>query len=71
MQLKKYSRQLYHHGIKGQKWGVRRTPEQLGHEEPRVEKTSKAGIIKITIYGHKSPPKQSTPNGIVDHVSYA
>lgn len=23
---------LQHHGIKGQKWGVRRTPEQLGHE---------------------------------------
>lgn len=22
---------LEHHGIKGQKWGVRRTPEQLGH----------------------------------------
>lgn len=27
---------LEHHGIKGQKWGVRRTPEQLGH---RVSKT--------------------------------
>lgn len=23
--------ELYHHGIKGQKWGVRRSPEQLGH----------------------------------------
>lgn len=23
---------LRHHGIKGQKWGVRRTPEQLGHK---------------------------------------
>lgn len=23
---------LEHHGIKGQKWGVRRTPEQLGHK---------------------------------------
>ena len=23
---------LAHHGVKGQKWGVRRTPEQLGHK---------------------------------------
>lgn len=23
--------ELYHHGVKGQKWGVRRSPEQLGH----------------------------------------
>lgn len=23
--------ELYHHGIKGQKWGIRRTAEELGH----------------------------------------
>lgn len=23
--------EIYHHGVKGMKWGVRRTPEQLGH----------------------------------------
>ena len=26
--------ELYHHGIKGMKWGIRRTPAQLGHETP-------------------------------------
>ena len=25
---------LMHHGVKGQKWGVRRTPEQLGYRSP-------------------------------------
>ena len=23
--------EIWHHGIKGMKWGVRHTPEQLGH----------------------------------------
>lgn len=35
--------ELYHHGVKGQKWGVRRTAAQLGH---RVAKTAgKAGKV--------------------------
>ena len=29
--------ELYHHGILGQKWGVRRTPEQLGHRKEQRE----------------------------------
>ena len=26
-----YKSELYHYGVKGMKWGVRRTPNQLGH----------------------------------------
>ena len=27
---------IWHHGVKGQKWGVRRTPEQLGRVETAI-----------------------------------
>lgn len=27
--------ELYHHGVKGMKWGVRRTPEQLGYKRSK------------------------------------
>lgn len=30
--------ELYHHGVKGMKWGVRRTPTQLGHR-PKKKKS--------------------------------
>ena len=53
--------QLYHHGIKGMKWGVRRTKAQLGH---RTTKTTYS-----TIKGHSSPPRKSTPNSIIDRIN--
>ena len=37
--MRSLSDELYHHGVKGQKWGVRRTPEQLGH--PKLTRTEK------------------------------
>jgi hypothetical protein len=29
---------IYHHGIKGQHWGIRRTPAQLGHLSEKLQK---------------------------------
>lgn len=36
---------LMHHGVKGQKWGVRRTPEQLGYRSP----AGKVALGKSTV----------------------
>lgn len=49
--------ELAHHGIKGQKWGVRRTAEQLSHDRYSIE----ACLNKKKI---------ETPNGVsVTHIS--
>ncbi len=34
---------LEHHGIKGQRWGIRRTPEQLGHRSGKPADVSTLG----------------------------
>lgn len=59
--------ELAHHGIKGQKWGVRRTPEELAAAR-RLASDEKAGIIKTVVSGHDPTPKKSVPNSIADHV---
>lgn len=46
--------ELYHHGIKGQKWGVRRTLEQLGHY---ARKAKEVYTKKVT--EHKEKKRQS------------
>ena len=34
---------LKHHGVKGMKWGVIRTPEELGHYKTKIDRTKQVG----------------------------
>lgn len=38
--------ELYHHGIKGQKWGIRRTAAQLGHRVAKAASVAGRSISK-------------------------
>ena len=38
---------LYHHGVKGMKWGVRRTPAQLGHKTTSSKKKKVVRKVKV------------------------
>lgn len=40
--------ELYHYGVQGMKWGIRRTPAQLGHriKQHRLNKQRKANLKK-------------------------
>lgn len=64
-----YSDELYHYGVKGMKWGVRRTPEQLGHRKKSAKKIHPTGATMETLPGHKSSPPKYKPNVVVDHLS--
>lgn len=60
---------LCHYGVKGMKWGVRRTPEELARaREARASEESAA--TKTVISGHAPTPRRSTANSVMDHVSH-
>jgi len=42
-----YTNELFHHGIKGMKWGVRRTKEQLEHDRYSIESKLKKRLPSI------------------------
>ena len=49
--------ELYHHGILGMKWGVRRTPEQLGH---RTKSSGSARSAKARVKVDKKKAKAAS-----------
>ena len=61
---------LSHHGIKGQKWGVRRTPEQLGHH--KVFKKSNGGTYNsedVVFISGKVKFDEPIPNKVKDELN--
>lgn len=48
--------ELYHHGVKGMKWGVRRTPEQLGYKST----AGKVALGRSTVAARGSIKSSST-----------
>lgn len=45
--------ELYHYGVKGMKWGIRRTPAQLGHKTGTKRKKSSGDAINAVKRGAK------------------
>lgn len=64
------NKSLSHHGIKGQKWGIRRTPEQLGHHN--VFKRSNGGIYNsrdVVFISGKVKFDEPIPNKVKDELN--
>lgn len=50
--------ELYHHGILGMRWGVRRTPEQLGH------RTNNSQVVRKRTTSDSAGTKGSSSGGV-------
>ena len=54
---------LCHHGVKGQRWGIRRTPAQLGHAIKKKVKKFEKNVTKVRKNVTKKVSKQTTEIG--------
>lgn len=61
---------LAHHGVKGQKWGVKNGPPYpIKRDFPNI--TDRSKIEHIVETQHSGAPRDSTPNSIFDRISEA
>ena len=61
---------LMHHGIKGQKWGVRNGPPYPLDVKNQADKKQEVQPYRETITGHGNPPPTSKPGAIIDKVDH-
>ncbi len=61
--------ELYHHGVKGMKWGVRRTPTQLGHKVSSFSKKAKSSIDKMVASRKAKKEEKENKNRTVKDLS--
>lgn len=54
---------LFHHGIKGQKWGVRRSPEELRYDKHSIESFVNNRAIQVTTANGKKITSMSSHAG--------
>lgn len=59
---------VYHHGVKGQKWGIRRTAEQLGHyvKGRKRKKQQKAALEKARAAKAEKQKQEKVKKDILD-----
>ena len=57
--------ELFHYGVKGMKWGVRRTPEELGHKVARVGRLSgESRVAKVRNCGKIDDEEVAIPKSL-------
>ena len=62
-----YEYELYHHGVKGMKWGVRRTKAQLGYKISKgFKRAKKAAVEKVKIVKAKKEEQKKASKSVKD-----